>query len=225
MGGYGSSGAGNRTGRRTAVGGSRTTTARLRDANQFKNGREVSLDDKPPKEEFLALAENGKCWWCGGDKVFKSLAIHWAQYHGISSQEIKNYLELPKKYSFNSLETKELLREKAKRELLGKLGHERPGRSRETLSEYDKKNRSKISKINIQKMEKDKIAEQLKKANSVKSEKALELRKNQTHCCVICGNKVEWKMRERPRKTCSHNCFKKFLSEHFKKIRNKPGEQ
>lgn len=115
IGGFGSAGAGNRSGRRISTRAGISSSPKERDRRKEKASRNVSLNDNPPKDEFLRYMEAGQCWWCKDGRIFKSLSVHWRKAHGINPQWVRDYLLLPKKHSFISEGTKRLYSERGKR--------------------------------------------------------------------------------------------------------------
>ncbi len=102
-GGFGSAGAGNRTGRTTWTATGRHQTAWTRN-NAILDQESPRLDDPSP-EELSESIRIGRCWWCGRDG-FTFISSHWSQIHGIKPDYVRNILMLPRHSSFLSPEFK-----------------------------------------------------------------------------------------------------------------------
>ena len=102
QGGFGSAGAGNRTGGHTwtAVGRNQTAWAR-----QKKGDAVVELGD-PTREQLAESIRVGQCWWCKREG-FKFIASHWSQAHGIPPQHARDLLGVPKHVGFLAPEIRE----------------------------------------------------------------------------------------------------------------------
>lgn len=103
VGGYGSAGAGNRTGRRIASQVGIGQTAKERN-NRIERLSLPAKGEWPELNEFESWVQTGRCWWCESNKVFTNLSSHWAKAHGIYVRDVRNYYGFIKKRSFISSE-------------------------------------------------------------------------------------------------------------------------
>lgn len=111
VGGYGSAGAGNKTGRKSArFGGanrkarSRVSASGDRDAGIESKSTPSRLDE-PTRDELLKAIAEGYCWWCGHThtkegKEIRLWSQHWRIAHGVDNQDLRNRLGLSKKEKF-----------------------------------------------------------------------------------------------------------------------------
>ena len=111
MNGFGSAGAGNHTGRRTAspVGVGQTARERVR---RIIIAECHTREGTPTPSELMEYVHIGKCWWCGREatrdgKPFRSLSAHFQRGHGLNLQEIRDILMVPKSFTFISEELSE----------------------------------------------------------------------------------------------------------------------
>lgn len=85
--GFGSSGAGNRTGRRKFVHSGTAGTRRVEEYSDLRRSPPARLDDPVPEELQYAIRHQ-LCWWCGREG-FKVLALHTQRAHGIDRFELR----------------------------------------------------------------------------------------------------------------------------------------
>lgn len=105
QGGFGSAGAGNRSGRHIMTRGGLSTTARERSRRALHGCAIADGLKTPTRGELTEAIRVGRCWWCGADRgvdgrTFKSIAAHWRFAHGIGAQVARDILGLPKHASF-----------------------------------------------------------------------------------------------------------------------------
>jgi hypothetical protein len=117
QGGFGSAGAGNRTGRNIMTRGGMSTTPR---ENARRSGHPVTRPGVPIKEVLAEYIRSNRCWWCGADRTvdgrpFKSLSGHWRWAHGIDAQIVRDILLVSKRTSFITEDLKFHLSAEAKR--------------------------------------------------------------------------------------------------------------
>lgn len=117
--GYGSAGAGNRTGRRTASNVGIGQTAAERDRRALR-AESVTREGAPQADELRRYIDAGRCWWCDRDKnregrPWQSLSLHWQRTHGISTQAVCDILGVPKHTSFVSESLRDNQAQRAKR--------------------------------------------------------------------------------------------------------------
>lgn len=124
-GGFGSAGAGARTGgqrvgrfRGTRFDHGHRSAAADRDAKINAKSEPVRLAD-PTREELECAIADGFCWWCGRThtktgKEIQAWGTHWA-YHGLSLERIRNILLVPRRRTFTSdgLRTERSVRQRA----------------------------------------------------------------------------------------------------------------
>jgi len=108
IGGFGSSGAGNRTGRSIYNRTGLSTTPRERN-RRITLLKRIDSSNDPTRQELQESIRIGRCWWCGQDK-FQSLSQHWIKAHGIKKSVICEILQVPQKTSFVSEELKSVFR-------------------------------------------------------------------------------------------------------------------
>src|SRR5437773_9355103 len=108
IGGFGSAGAGNRTGRHVMTRGGQSTTPqeRLR-RNGMDQATGLPLPTEADRDEFMANLREMRCWWCGRDRNkdgrrWRALSQHWQKAHLIDLREIREYLKVPKSTGFVS---------------------------------------------------------------------------------------------------------------------------
>lgn len=208
QGGFGSAGAGNRTGRNTMTRGGLATTGK---AQRKRSQREVT--GTPTREELTESIRLMRCWWCGAEsgvdgRPFKSLAGHWRWAHGIDAQLARDILRVPKHTAFIDLDLRDRLSRESKRRYRPDLLRSVKSSSPRLLSAFGvESNRQKI------KLAQAVVAEKLKtdaefsarfKAAVSKSQGGLSMI---TAECVICGSPFVVKSKNRSRiVTCSKAC-------------------
>jgi len=213
IGGYGSAGCGSGSGKITATRGGISKTAKERDRRKEKLARDVKLDDNPPKDELMRFIEDGRCWWCDDGRIFKSLSNHWRQAHDIDSQWVRDYLILPKQYSFLCEETRnkrvDMGRERYDPEKL----NNKKGGFKKKLSKYGilsqrLKNETYRKRIGEEKY-KERMFKMANSSHEIQSNSAIKRREGQ-YFCIMCGNQIIWPINKPVRpKTCSDECLKK----------------
>ena len=154
--GYGSAGAGNRTGRRIASTCGVGQTARERSRRVLFRELESRVDE-PTKDQLVESISDGRCWWCGQDRnrlgEALNLGLHWSRRHGISIQRVRDILQVPKKTTFPTPETHAKLSEISKRRyvqdaLAGRILRQNGGKGSRILSVFGvEANRNKLTKI------------------------------------------------------------------------------
>lgn len=108
LGGYGSAGAGNKTGRMTMTRGGASKTAAVRVFRTTAiQASGLPMPTEEERDDFVASIQMMRCWWCGLDKnrlgrPWQSLSHHWGKGHHISSRDVAIWLGLPKKTTFLS---------------------------------------------------------------------------------------------------------------------------
>ncbi len=224
VGGYGSAGAGNRTGRRITTRSGVSTTASERNRRVEKAARDVKLTDDPPKDELLRYLEAGKCWWCDDGRVFKSPVQH-LRVHDISVQWVRDYLVLPKTHSFNCEETKQLKSSIAKKNYNPeKLVSPTGAKVKHKSTAWMESQRKKLKK-HKEEIGKDAVRRQLKEASrrskEIQTQKAKEKRRRNPAYCVICGKEAEWLMGKAKPKTCSDGCLQRLRLENTEEWRTR----
>lgn len=198
IGGFGSAGAGNRSGRRTANNGgiSSTYAERNRRVERLASAVDVSLT--PPLEELRATIVDGQCWWCKRDG-FRALSGHWVRAHGINMQWIRDYLCVPKGHSFVSDETRRLFSENGKRNY---GAHLRPASgAKRQLSRFGIESQRRKSAERIARLG---VTEALRRFREAAAKHSASSRK--THVCRICGATFFKNRPGTPRVTCSDEC-------------------
>lgn len=219
IGGFGSAGAGSRSGRRIMTRGGLSTTAKERDRRKEKAARNVKFDDNPPKDILKNYIDAGRCYWCDDGRTFKSLSQHWRQAHGIAHQWVRDYLLLPKSYSFICEETKALYSENGKRNydqtrLKAKGGPHK-------MSEYGKLIQRKKALAWAEKLGPEGYKEHLSRLKKASEQKqtndALEKRKNNPAHCIICGKELDWPLGKCKPKTCGGDCLMHIRGENMEK--------
>lgn len=207
QGGFGSAGAGNRTGRRIATRAGISTTAKERNRRQERAAHDIKFDENPPKDILMNFIEAGRCYWCDDGRTFKSLSQHLTRAHGIDLQWLRDYLLLPKKYSFICDETKHLYAERGK--MLYDPDKLKPKGEPRKLSLYGRKAQQQKASL----------------AHASQTQKAIKKRQDNPAYCVVCGKEIDWPVgKSRPR-TCSVECLleiKKRNMEKGREVRLKP---
>lgn len=228
QGGFGSAGAGNRTGRRIATRAGISTTAKERNRRQERAAHDIKFDENPPKDILMNFIEAGRCYWCDDGRTFKSLSQHLTRAHGIDLQWLRDYLLLPKKYSFICDETKHLYAERGK--MLYDPDKLKPKGEPRKLSLYGRKaqqHKALLPKKNKSSYvpTKEHIEKMSTLGHASQTQKAIKKRQDNPVYCVVCGKEIDWPVgKSRPR-TCSDECLleiKKRNMEKGREVRLKP---
>lgn len=105
--GFGSAGAGNRTGRKVGRFGagrqaSTPQSGPVDRAHKIENkGRNQARLDDPTKQQLEEAMRDGFCWWCGathtkdGNEI-QAWGAHWSLSHELDLQHVRDILEVPK---------------------------------------------------------------------------------------------------------------------------------
>lgn len=105
--GFGSAGS-SRSLRTTATGAGVWHTATVMALMDTKGLLPARLDE-PTIEELWRSIRTQQCCWCLDTRTFRSLSQHWTRGHGLVLQEIRDRLQVQKRYSFISEETKAIM--------------------------------------------------------------------------------------------------------------------
>lgn len=111
MSGFGSAGAGNRTGRRTASACGVGSSARERDRRATR-ATAGSLHDVPPTLVLEAIRQ-GHCAFCDDPRTFLNVTTHLTKGHGFGRIELADYLNIPRHQGLASDEFRRAARERA----------------------------------------------------------------------------------------------------------------
>jgi hypothetical protein len=127
VGGFGGAGSSRSLRKTMTRGGLRTTATvgKFRDSRRAKPG---NIEGATP-EDIRRSVITQQCPFCEDMRTFKSLSGHFVRGHGYDLQDIRDYLKVPKGYTFVSEETTQKNRERGKRlydpEKLRQLGRPR----------------------------------------------------------------------------------------------------
>lgn len=204
IGGFGSAGAGNRTGRRTASAVGVGQTAKDRDYRVSRLAAPADPRD-PAAGELWPYIKNNECWWCKAPKQWKALSQHLTRAHNIDLQKVRDILQVPKNYSFINDSLKDRFAARGRKYYRpDKLHHK--SRPRKLSAFGIRRNREKLAAIPED--ERKAIQARATAAIAQKTHTEAEARylTKQKSCCV-CGTRLTYAQRRHV--TCSVVCDRK----------------
>lgn len=213
IGGFGSAGAGNRSGRRIASRAGIGSTASERNRRILKASCESKIAEPPP-DELMRWIDAGRCWWCGDDKEYRSLSQHFIQKHGIDLQWVRDYLHVPKRHPFISEDLHQSISERSRRLYDPQKFRGVKNTSRKLSAFGVESNRIKALRFR-ERLGESGMQEHLatmRATGTAKRTQMAEERRRTAIYCVVCGGEVFWPHGKMPTKTCSDKCHRELRS-------------